>query len=140
VSRLIELGVEPFLVASSVVGVLAQRLVRTICPKCKESYEPPQEAVKRLGLQYDPNQPVTFYRGKGCDACRRSGYKGRTGVYELMAMHDEIRELTLRKSGAHEIKDAAVRKGMRTLRDDAMEKILLGITTLEEALRVIYAG
>ena len=140
ISRLIEMGVEPFLVASSVAGVLAQRLVRTICPKCKEAYTPPIEAVKRLGMDYDPNQPVTFYRGKGCDACRRTGYKGRCGVYELMTMNDAIRELTLRKGGTHEIKEVAIRSGMRTLKDDAMEKILLGITTLEEALRVIYAG
>jgi type IV pilus assembly protein PilB len=140
VSRLIEMGIEPFLVSSSVIGVLAQRLVRTICPKCKDPYEPPAEAVKRLGLRQEANQQVTFYRGKGCDVCRRTGYKGRCGVYELMVMNDEIRDLTLRKAGAHEIKDASIRAGMRTLRDDAMEKVLLGITTPEEALRVIYAG
>lgn len=140
VTRLIDLGVEPFLISSAVIGVIAQRLVRVICPRCKEEYQPPSSAVSRLGFDVHEGRTVTFYRGAGCPHCAGKGYRGRIGVYELMMMDDEIRELTLRKSSSMEIKEAAVRHGMTTLKDDVMEKIVVGVTTLEEALRVIYAG
>lgn len=139
-TRLIDMGIEPFLIASSVIGVMAQRLVRVICPKCKEQYQPPRDALKRLGIELGGDTRITFYRGRGCDNCRGSGYRGRTGVYELMIMNDQIRDLVLRKSSAHLIREAAIEAGMKTLRDDAIAKILLGQTTLEECLRVIYAG
>ncbi len=139
-TRLIDMGIEPFLVASSVIGVLAQRLVRVACPKCKEQYQPPRDAVKRLGIELDNDAKVTFYRGRGCDHCHGNGYKGRIGVYELMIMNDRIRDLVLQKSSGHLIREAAIECGMKTLRDDAIAKILLGQTTLEECLRVIYAG
>lgn len=139
-TRMIDMEIEPFLVASSVIGVLAQRLVRLACPKCKEQYTPPRDAVKRLGIESEGDARVTFYRGRGCDYCRGAGYKGRVGVYELMIMNDRIRDLVLQKTSGHVIREAAIECGMKTLRDDAIAKILLGQTTLEECLRVIYAG
>jgi type II secretory ATPase GspE/PulE/Tfp pilus assembly ATPase PilB-like protein len=137
---MLDMGVEPFLIASGVVGVLAQRLVRVICTKCKEQYKPPIDAVKRLGIKLDADSSVTFYRGKGCDYCKGSGYKGRIGIYELMAITDQIRDLILARSSSYAIREAAIQDGMKTLRDDAMEKILLGTTSLEESIRVIYSG
>jgi len=139
VARMIEMGIEPFLIASSVVGVLAQRLVRVICPECKEAYTPPVEAFRRLNLATDLDS-VTFYRGQGCDRCRHTGYRGRIGVFELMLVTDHLRELVLRKAPTHEIRQAALEAGMITLRQDAMQKILEGVTTMEEALRVVYTG
>jgi len=139
VARLIEMGIEPFLVASSVIGVLAQRLVRVICPECKEAYTPPVEAFRRLNLAMDLDS-VTFYRGRGCDRCRHTGYRGRTGIFELMLVSDHLRELILRKAPTHELRQAALESGMITLKQDAMQKILEGVTTMEEALRVVYAG
>ena len=139
VARLIEMGIEPFLIASSVIGVLAQRLVRVICADCKEAYEPPVDAFRRLNLAMDL-ESVTFYRGRGCERCRQTGYKGRIGIFELMVMTDHLRELVLRKAPTHEIRQAGLEAGMITLRQDAMQKILEGITTMEEALRVVYTG
>ncbi len=139
-TRLVDMGIEPFLIASSVIGVMAQRLVRLVCPKCKEQYQPPRDAVKRLGIDIEGDTKVTFYRGRGCEHCGGKGYKGRLGVYELMFLNDRIRDLVLQKSSAHVIREAAIECGMKTLKDDAIAKILLGQTTLEECLRVIYAG
>ncbi len=142
VARLLDMGIESFMIASSVVGVMAQRLLRTVCAKCKEQYTPPRDAIKRLGMNLDilDKGEVTFYRGRGCDTCKGTGYKGRVGVYELMPVTDKVRELILARASSYAIREAAIEAGMRTLKDDAMEKILLGITTLEESLRVIYAG
>lgn len=139
VARMIEMGIEPFLVASAVVGVLAQRLVRVICPDCKEAYTPPVEAFRRLNLSMDL-ESVTFYRGRGCERCRQTGYRGRIGVFELMLVSDHLRELILRKAPTHELRQAGLEAGMMTLKQDAMQKILEGITTMEEALRVVYTG
>ena len=139
VARMIEMGIEPFLVASAVVGVLAQRLVRVICPDCKEAYTPPVEAFRRLNLAMDL-ESVTFYRGRGCERCRQTGYRGRIGVFELMMVSDHLRELILRKAPTHELRQAGLEAGMMTLKQDAMQKILEGITTMEEALRVVYTG
>lgn len=139
-TRMVDMGIEPFLIASSVIAVMAQRLVRLACPKCKEQYQPPRDAIKRLGIEVDGDARVTFYRGRGCDYCRGNGYKGRLGVYELMLINDRVRDLVLQKSSSHVIREAAIESGMKTLKDDAIAKILLGQTTLEECLRVIYAG
>jgi type IV pilus assembly protein PilB len=138
IARLTEMGVEPFLSASAVIGVLAQRLVRSICPRCKEAYTPSPDATRRLNLPVDADK-VTFYRGAGCSYCRNSGYKGRIGVFELMAVDNELRELIIQRAPTHVVRQAAIDGGMTTLKQDAMEKILEGITTIEEALRVIYA-
>lgn len=140
ITRLMDMGIEPFLIASSVIGVLAQRLLRLICPKCKESYVPPKDALKRLDMEVDDGTEITFSRGRGCDYCKGTGYKGRIGIYELMPITDNIRDMILVKESSYRIKETAVKEGMRTLRDDAMEKILLELTTLEESLRVIYSG
>jgi type IV pilus assembly protein PilB len=140
IARLLDMGIEPFLIASAVCGVLAQRLVRVICPKCKAAYQPPMDAVRRLGMSMENSQGVKFFRGHGCEFCKGTGYKGRTGIYELMTVNDELRELALERASAHRLKEAAVRSGMITLKSDATEKVLLGITTLEETLRVIYSG
>jgi type IV pilus assembly protein PilB len=139
-TRLADMGVEPFLVTASLIGVLAQRLVRLICPSCKEAYTPPPDALRRLGLDPDVHGELELYRGKGCDACRTTGYRGRTGVYELMVMNDRLRALVLAGSSADQIRAAAREDGMRTLRDDGVQKVMEGITTVEELLRVVFVN
>jgi len=138
VSRLIEMGIEPFLVSSSVIGILAQRLVRTICPNCKEQYTPPQDAVRQFGFLSMAETDIIFYRGRGCDHCKMTGYRGRTGVFELLEITDRIRSLALQRSSSSEIRQAAIEEGMKTMQDDGLRKVVDGITTIEECLRVIY--
>jgi type IV pilus assembly protein PilB len=145
-TRLIDMGVEPFLISSSLVGICAQRLVRTICTKCKEPYSISREALLRYGFPLpdevgaDTGGQVNLYKGAGCDYCRGTGNRGRTGVHELLVLTDEIRDEILKKSPGHTLKQLAVKSGMRTLQEDALQKILLGVTTVDEVLRVIYAG
>jgi general secretion pathway protein E/type IV pilus assembly protein PilB len=136
-TRLTDMGIEPFLVASTVEGVMAQRLVRTICPECKVEFKPD---IKEMPLDFpleDRNLgPVpTLWKGAGCRACRQSGYRGRTGIYELMVTNDVIRELVVGRSNANLIRAEAMRFGMRTLRQDGWRKVLQGITTIEEVAR-----
>lgn len=144
-TRLIDMDVEPFLISSSIVCVLAQRLVRQICPKCKESYVANRESLLRYGFPVpeeigaETGGELTLFRGKGCDHCKNTGYKGRTGVHELMIMSDEIRDKILEKCPSHVIRNIAISQGMRTLQMDAVQKILMGITSVDEVLRVIYA-
>ncbi|MHB8637354.1 MAG: GspE/PulE family protein [Fimbriimonadaceae bacterium] len=144
-TRLIEMGVEPFLISSSIIGVLAQRLVRQICPSCKQSYAGTRETLLRCGLPVsddigaDTHGEITLFRGAGCEKCGKSGYKGRTGVHELMILDDPIRDKVLEKSPSHVIRNLAVAGGMRTLQVDAVSKILNGVTTVDEVLRVLYA-
>jgi general secretion pathway protein E len=133
-TRLVDMGVEPFLVASSLIGVLAQRLVRTVCPKCKESYAPPPEELRSVGL--DPAKVKELWRGKGCLACQGTGYLGRLGIYELMLIDDDIRQLILKNVDSSTVKHHAREKGMRTLREDGADKVLAGVTTCEEVSRV----
>jgi type II secretory ATPase GspE/PulE/Tfp pilus assembly ATPase PilB-like protein len=135
-TRLIDMGVEPFLISSSVIAILAQRLVRVICKKCKEKYTPEESVLKELGLKGS----VLFYRGKGCDACKKSGYTGRIGIYELLVVSEEIKKLVNRRASADEIRKVALRGGMRTLRQDGLEKAKDGVTTLEEVMRVTEGG
>ena len=137
-TRLIDMGIEPFLISSSLIGVLAQRLARTICTHCKEAYTPPVEALHRLGLQPQEGEEIVFYRGKGCDRCKASGYKGRIGIFELMVMSEPLRELVLKGASTGEIRNQAVAEGMRTLRDDGILKVLEGLTTVDELLRVVF--
>lgn len=140
------MGVETFLISSSVIGILAQRLVRTICPKCKESYTVTREALLRYGfpipddLGAETGGNVQLFKGAGCDFCRKTGYRGRSGVHELMTITDDIRDEILRKSASHVLRNLAIQHGMRTLQADAVQKVLLGVTTVDEVLRVIYAG
>jgi len=134
-TRLIDMGVEPFLISSSIIGVVAQRLVRTICSGCKESYRPTENALEKLSLNI-PKEEATFYRGKGCNICKNTGYKGRIGIFELMLMNDKIRDLILERTSSSVIKRAAEEAGMKTLRKDGLEKALKGITTIDEVMRV----
>jgi type IV pilus assembly protein PilB len=139
ITRLIDMGIEPFLVASALVGVIAQRLVRKICPNCREAYTPPEEAVAKFGLNLaDTN--IVFYHGRGCDHCKGTGYKGRSGIYEMMTVNENVRPLILRNAPTIEVKDAAIENGMVTLQEDGLRKVLEGTTTIEECLRVVYVG
>ncbi len=138
ITRLVDMGVEPFLASSSVIGVLAQRLVRTICPDCKEKgdkkYAPSAESLKDLGLS--PDDKINFIKAKGCPKCLDTGYKGRIGIYELLAVDDRMRAAIVAKTPADELKKLAVAAGMVTLMQDGIEKVRQGITTVEEVLRV----
>jgi len=134
ISRLVDMGVEPFLVASSLIGVLAQRLVRTICPNCKVPYTPTREELLEIGIK--PETVTTLLKGVGCKTCGGKGYLGRIGIYELMLVDDEIRQLVLKNVDAQSIKSAAREKGMHTLQMDGADKVLAGITTIEEVTRV----
>ena len=129
-TRLVEMGIEPFLVASSVSCVMGQRLLRKICEDCKEAYMPPPAVLESI----DVHESVPLYRGRGCPVCRNTGFKGRTGVFELLVMDDEVRELVVDKVSTEVIKKKAMEMGMREMREDAIKKALLGVTTLEEAL------
>lgn len=133
-TRLIDMGIEPFLVASSVVAVLAQRLLRKICPDCKKPYQAGADELSRLELT--ATSPVTLYRGAGCAACSQTGYRGRTGIFELLILDDEVRRLIGTKADSSLIKQAAIAKGMVTLKQEGAEKVLLGQTTLEEVMRI----
>ena len=135
-ARLVEMGVEPFLVASSLVGVLAQRLVRTICPHCRVSYHPEAGLLKELCEGAPLPESATFYRGRGCSHCMQVGYLGRTGLYELLEVNDPIRRLVTTNADAATIRQQALRQQMRTLRQDGLAKVLAGHTTVEEILRV----
>lgn len=138
ITRLIDMDVETFLISSSVIGVIAQRLVRVICEKCKEEYIPGKDVLSGLDIKANSNgdDKVKLYRGTGCPFCKNTGYYGRTSIYELIVLDEEIRALIISKASSNIIKDAAVKKGMKTLKDNGLEKALQGITTIEEVLRV----
>jgi type IV pilus assembly protein PilB len=139
--RLIEMGVEPFMIASSLIAVLAQRLVRTLCPRCKQPYRPTESDFRRYGFTPPENgETVEIYRAQGCDYCKNTGYKGRTGIHELLVINDPIRELILQHAAAYAIQKVAVEHGLRLLKEDALQKVLLGRTSIEEVVRVIYSG
>jgi type IV pilus assembly protein PilB len=133
-SRLTDMGVEPFLVATSLVGILAQRLVRVLCEGCKTPYAPAAELLSRLGIS--ASHGLTLYEPKGCARCRQTGYQGRLGVYELLLPNEQIRSLITQKSAAGLIRDEAIRGGMTTLRQDSLEKLIKGTTSVAEILRV----
>ena len=138
VTRLSDMDVETFLISSSVIGVIAQRLVRVICENCKEEYEPGKDVISGLNIKANSNADgkVTLYRGTGCSMCKNTGYYGRTSIYELIVLDEEIRSLIISKASNNIIKDAAIKKGMKTLKDSGLEKAMQGITTIEEVLRV----
>lgn len=135
-TRLIDMSVEPFLVASTVDGVMAQRLVRTICSDCKEGYEPDHNDLPSDFPLEEAGQVPIVYRGKGCRGCRQTGYRGRTGIHELLVTTDEIRDLIVNRTNASHIRSEALQQGMITLRRDGWRKVLEGITTLDEVTRV----
>lgn len=137
VTRLIDMGVEPFLVASSLIMVAAQRLCRRICPYCKEEYEIPHAALEHAGVKLDKGAKKIFYHGKGCKRCNDTGYFGRMGVLETLPITDEIRQMIIDRVTSDHIRDFAVKKyGMKLLKDNAITNFLMGVTTLEEVLRV----
>ena len=134
ITRLVDMGVERFLVASSLVAVLAQRLVRVLCTQCREPYEPTAEELAELGVR-PPPKPITVYRPQSCERCNFTGYRGRLGIFELMLIDDAIRELIAQNVDAKRIKRQAVASGMRTLRVDGARKVLRGVTSIAEVLR-----
>jgi len=134
ITRLMDMGVEPFLVASSLVAVAAQRLCRKICENCKEPYEITPAVLKRLNIK--TSKDATFYHGKGCSKCNNTGYLGRMGTLEVLLIDDAIRDLIIKGKSSDEIKEYAVANGMKTLRENAFKKALSGLTTIEEVLRI----
>jgi general secretion pathway protein E len=136
VTRLIDMGIEPFLVTSSVIAVVAQRLVRVLCPKCKEAYIPDDESLENVGISKERLNDHVLYIRKGCPACMHTGYRGRTAIFEIMIMDEDIKRLVLKTSDANQINDLAIRRGMTTLLQSGAEKVLQGTTTLEEVVRV----
>ncbi len=134
VTRLLDMGIEPFLVASSVVAIIAQRLVRRICQNCRAPYTPAPEEFKKLGLP--DNVQYTFFKGAGCDKCLNTGFKGRMGIYEILRVDDEIRSMVLSKMDSSQIKAKALSHGMVSLRDDGAKRVISGFTTTEEVIRV----
>ena len=139
VTRLVDMGVEPFLVASSLTAVMAQRLVRRLCSECREAYRPTAEELREVGLTPEAVARAgnpTIYRAKGCESCGGNGYRGRTGIYEMLMVDDDIRQLALKNVDSNSMKKAGVAKGMRTLLDDGARKVLAGETTLAEVLSV----
>lgn len=136
VTRMVDMGVPSYLVASSVIAVLGQRLVRTICPRCKQKYKPPQSVLDDARLPPELLKHAEFAKGKGCTYCQRSGFRGRLGVYELMMVNSRIREMMFRSTSTQELRAAAISQGMTTLYADGIRKVLRGITTFEEVYRV----
>ena len=131
--RLSEMGIEPFLISTSVIGIVAQRLVRRICTKCKEEYEPDPAVLKYLGV----NEGKRLFRGKGCDICGHTGYKGRVGVYEVLMINDELRHLIAEGSDTQVIRQAAIASGMKTLKEYCLILLEEGLTTVDEVLRTV---
>jgi type IV pilus assembly protein PilB len=138
ITRFVDMGIEPFLISSVLLVSFAQRLVRTVCPYCKESYNPPQKALVAMGITEQDTKNVTFQRGKGCYQCKNTGYKGRTGLFEVLVNDEMVQDMIIKKMPSQEITRAAVDAGkLRTLRDDAAGKVIKGITTLEEAASAV---
>jgi type IV pilus assembly protein PilB len=141
VTRLVDMGIEPFLVASSLIGVIAQRLVRVLCERCKQAYTPPADVLNRLGapmLTADGQVPI--YRPMGCEVCTKIGYRGRSGIFEIMLIDDAIRNLITQRASIADIKAQAVKGGMWTLAEDGLEKVILGVTSPEEVLDVVFVS
>ncbi len=137
VTRLVDMGIESFLVSSSVIGVIAQRLVRILCQHCKAPHTPTPEMLKRVGVG-DLATPPTFYKAAGCDYCNNIGYKGRSGIFEIMPVDDTIKGLIVGRASSAAVREAAVAAGMRTLQQDGMAKVLNGTTSVEEVLRTVF--
>jgi type II secretory ATPase GspE/PulE/Tfp pilus assembly ATPase PilB-like protein len=134
--RLMDMGVEPYLIASAMAGVVNQRLVRIICRECKEPVTYPPDMLAKVNLKQTDD--VTFYKGRGCQHCGQTGYRGRTGVYEILMVDNAIHELIRGRADSRQIKEVAVRSGFKSLLDDALSKAVIGQTTLEDVLRVSY--
>ena len=138
ITRLLNMGIEPFLVSSSVILILAQRLARKICPQCKIEDKVPVTALLKLGFAEDEAKDIKCFKGKGCPLCNNSGYKGRVALYEVMTVKDEIKELILEGASAQELKKVAIRLGIKTLRKSGLNKVKEGVTSIDEVLRVTF--
>jgi type IV pilus assembly protein PilB len=136
VARLIDMGIAPYLVSSSVVGVIAQRLVRNICPHCKTEYEPQPSELNLLGPEFEKTQKL--YRGRGCEFCSDTGYKGRTAIHEIMMLDKQMRHLVDKRSTTDELRSYAVQSGMQTLRESCAALVAAGVTTIKEMINVTY--
>jgi general secretion pathway protein E len=136
ITRLIDMGIEPFLATSSIIAIIAQRLVRVLCPHCKEIYLPDEESLSNLGLDKSVLQNNTFYRKKSCNLCMHTGFRGRTAIFEILIVDDDIKRLVLKTSDANQLNELALKQGMITLQKDGIYKVMKGITTIEEVLRV----
>jgi len=139
VTRLVDIGIAPYIIGSSILGVLAQRLVRRICPHCREQYQPSSQELERLNLSEEQAEKIRFHIGRGCRHCRNTGYSGRVAVYELMKMNDELRKALSRGEDASALRQIAIKSGMKTLRYDALSKVHQGITSAQEAINVMFA-
>jgi type II secretory ATPase GspE/PulE/Tfp pilus assembly ATPase PilB-like protein len=133
---MLDLGIEPYLVSSSLIAVVAQRLVRVICEKCREPYTPTREEIESIGLKQEDVHGDTIFKGRGCNHCLGTGYWGRTGIYEILPVNENIRQRITERAPANEIKQWAVSAGMKTLRMDGAQKVLKGVTSIEEVVRV----
>ncbi len=141
VVRMVDMGVEPYLISATVIATLAQRLARRVCGKCKMPYQVSATELRKFGFKpKDQDEMVTLYRGEGCEACKMTGYKGRIGIFELMRINDEIRELMVRRAPLSDIREAAKAFGMHELREDGLLKVLEGVTTPDEVMRVVFTA
>jgi len=136
ITRLIDMGVPAYLVSSSVVAIMAQRLIRVVCQKCKHPYTPGKSMIEGAGITPEMAAGANFVKGAGCGNCQGSGFRGRLGIFELMLMSPKIRELTFNTAPTEQIRRSAIGEGMKTLYKDGIDKVLRGVTTLEEVLRV----
>ena len=132
------MGIEPFLIASTLVCVISQRLVRRLCPKCKEQYQPDKEMLGRIGLTLQVAQEITFYKPVGCDECLSTGYKGRLPVFEVMEVTDKVARLIVQRADASIIMQEAISSGMTQLGTDGLRNVKAGLTSIEEVLTVAY--
>lgn len=139
ITRLVDMGIEPFLVSSAMVAIIAQRLVRVLCRECRQAYLPGEEELLRLSINREDIGNANFYLAKGCPSCMNRGYKGRIGIYEILLMDDELRQMIMERSDSSTIKSRAQKKGMKSLKEDGARKVIAGTTTTEEVLRVTEA-
>lgn len=139
ITRLADMGIKLFLISSSLQAVMAQRLARVICHKCKEPFNYSKKELLEVGLDPEEMAGITLYKGKGCDECKNTGYKGRMGIYELMVLNSELKEMIYRNESKDKIKDVASRHGMKTLREDGLRKAFAGLTTIDEVIRIAGA-
>jgi type IV pilus assembly protein PilB len=135
IARLLDLGLEPFLVTATLEGVIAQRLVRKICNNCRTEYTPAEEQIMELGLRPEDVAGQRFFYGKGCETCNNTGYKGRMGLFEIMTLDDEMRDMIIHHASTQVLRSEAKKRGMRTLRESGLLAIYDGITTIEEVVR-----
>jgi type IV pilus assembly protein PilB len=135
ITRMRDMGVEPFLITATVEGILAQRLVRKICTGCKTQYDPPVDQVLELGLRPEETKGMKFYYGAGCDKCNNLGFKGRSGIFEMIVMNDELRDMVSQGASTDALRQAMRRQGTASLRDAGLRALSLGVTTIDEVVR-----